>query len=568
VNPNLCATPISCRDGWCWENPLPQGNTLNAVWATGSERWAVGAVGTVLHYNGSFWKLAPSPTRSALRAVVGRSASDIWAAGDDGVILHYDGGTWGVAHVDPNQSFRAVAIAPTGEVFVGGEQGRMLENVNGGWQLLPPPLDTINALWAFSATNVFAGGSSAATQSLAQWNGSWSPISIGSIQEVDALLGTRDGGLLAGASDCSISLLNGLNFMQIAAISPCDGGVRALAGTAVDDFFAVGPGFINQYSPIFSTSLTNAGNWFGASASGVATATFVGQIGLLASNNPSGFQIATTGSRLDVTSVFAADSGEVFAGSDRGQLLERTVANGAGRWNVLTGNIAGERVLSVWGTSSDDVWAVTDQGTIAHDVSGLVVVAPAPVQPLYGVTHHRGEVQIVGADAGALRIPDGLQPGDAIAETLPAQVMNNHQTLRGTFSDGTQLFAVTNQGDLIESDNGHTWMKDQFIGTDLRAVHGAPGFVLIAGGDGGVFTGDGGQMSLAFTGSHADFNGAFAFSSTSAWVVGDLGAALPLSGSTWSNQPAPTREDLLGVYGGLDGGLFAVGRNGTVLFRP
>ena len=79
-NPNLCGAAVSCNNGWCWENPLPQGNTLRGLWTDGTERWAVGDLGTLLHDNGQFWKLAGSPTRSTLRAIQGLAANDLWAA--------------------------------------------------------------------------------------------------------------------------------------------------------------------------------------------------------------------------------------------------------------------------------------------------------------------------------------------------------------------------------------------------------------------------------------------------------------------------------------------------------
>ncbi|HNN91274.1 MAG TPA: hypothetical protein PKI03_03355 [Pseudomonadota bacterium] len=45
------------KQGWCWENPLPQGSTLfgTASRDAGSV-WAVGDAGTVLHWNGGFWQ--------------------------------------------------------------------------------------------------------------------------------------------------------------------------------------------------------------------------------------------------------------------------------------------------------------------------------------------------------------------------------------------------------------------------------------------------------------------------------------------------------------------------------
>ncbi|MBW2731544.1 MAG: hypothetical protein JRH20_04070 [Deltaproteobacteria bacterium] len=59
---------VCSADGWCWENPMPQGNDLLAVWARNSRVLAVGRAGTVLSFNGYAWR----------REVV-RDAGDLWA---------------------------------------------------------------------------------------------------------------------------------------------------------------------------------------------------------------------------------------------------------------------------------------------------------------------------------------------------------------------------------------------------------------------------------------------------------------------------------------------------------
>ena len=42
--------PVCNPGGFCWENPLPQGNDLNRAWGrTTSDVWFVGAYGTLLH---------------------------------------------------------------------------------------------------------------------------------------------------------------------------------------------------------------------------------------------------------------------------------------------------------------------------------------------------------------------------------------------------------------------------------------------------------------------------------------------------------------------------------------
>jgi hypothetical protein len=57
-------------DGWCWSNPLPQGNTLNAAWKGGaSDLWAVGENGSIVHFDRATWTLVSSGTTQTLHAV-------------------------------------------------------------------------------------------------------------------------------------------------------------------------------------------------------------------------------------------------------------------------------------------------------------------------------------------------------------------------------------------------------------------------------------------------------------------------------------------------------------------
>jgi hypothetical protein len=77
---------------WTWQNPLPQGNLLTSVWgSSASDVFAVGELGTILHYNGSAWSTMTSSTTNYLYDVWGNSTSDVFAVGWYGAILHYSG---------------------------------------------------------------------------------------------------------------------------------------------------------------------------------------------------------------------------------------------------------------------------------------------------------------------------------------------------------------------------------------------------------------------------------------------------------------------------------------------
>ena len=73
--------------GWTWQNPLPQGNDLNAIWGSSADDiFAVGDYGTILHHDGIKWRVVDSLTTSTLIGIWGSSSSDVFAVGLEGTI--------------------------------------------------------------------------------------------------------------------------------------------------------------------------------------------------------------------------------------------------------------------------------------------------------------------------------------------------------------------------------------------------------------------------------------------------------------------------------------------------
>jgi len=81
----------SALAGW---TSMTSGTTtdLYSDWgSSGSDVFAVGLNGTILHYNGSAWISMTSGTTEDLTDVWGSSGSDVFAMGFNGTILHYNG---------------------------------------------------------------------------------------------------------------------------------------------------------------------------------------------------------------------------------------------------------------------------------------------------------------------------------------------------------------------------------------------------------------------------------------------------------------------------------------------
>lgn len=80
---------------WCWDSPRPQGEDLFATFVfSPNDVWAAGANGTAIHFDGSAWKLVPTGTTAAIRALWGSAPNALFAVGDEGMILFWNGSDW------------------------------------------------------------------------------------------------------------------------------------------------------------------------------------------------------------------------------------------------------------------------------------------------------------------------------------------------------------------------------------------------------------------------------------------------------------------------------------------
>jgi photosystem II stability/assembly factor-like uncharacterized protein len=81
---------IGTDGGGLTETATANSVALHAVWADApDDAWAVGDVGTIVHFNGTMWTPVSSPTSLTLYAIWGSGPMDVWAVGEQGVILHY-----------------------------------------------------------------------------------------------------------------------------------------------------------------------------------------------------------------------------------------------------------------------------------------------------------------------------------------------------------------------------------------------------------------------------------------------------------------------------------------------
>jgi uncharacterized repeat protein (TIGR01451 family) len=129
------------------------------VWGTsGSDVFAVGSDGTILHYDGTTWSPMSSGTTKGLRGVWGSSGSDVFAVGSDGTILHYDGSDWNPMS-NPGGYHYAVWGSSGIDVFVVGNNGSIVHYDGTTWSAMTSGtgLELLGA-WGSSYNDVFAVG--------------------------------------------------------------------------------------------------------------------------------------------------------------------------------------------------------------------------------------------------------------------------------------------------------------------------------------------------------------------------------------------------------------------------
>ncbi len=82
-------------------------------------------VGTILHYDGIRWSHMPLPATGVLNEVSGSSGTDVFAVGEEGVILHFDGTAWTASNPTTKALLGVWATSPS-EGFAVGVEGTVL----------------------------------------------------------------------------------------------------------------------------------------------------------------------------------------------------------------------------------------------------------------------------------------------------------------------------------------------------------------------------------------------------------------------------------------------------------
>lgn len=152
--------------------------TTNNIWgiwgAAEDDIWSVGALGTVLHWDGTSWKSEPSGYTGYVSSVWGSGSKDVWFGCENGSLLHWDGSK--ISTVSTGLTGWALGLWGSGASDIWAVDSNTLTHWNGTtWTTSRLPSGVYGyALWGTGPRDVWAAGSGGAT---AHFDGtSWTSV--------------------------------------------------------------------------------------------------------------------------------------------------------------------------------------------------------------------------------------------------------------------------------------------------------------------------------------------------------------------------------------------------------
>jgi photosystem II stability/assembly factor-like uncharacterized protein len=287
------------------------------------------------------WSLEDSGRGEPIAAVWGSGPHDVWAVGGHGIVHSSGDGKWTTVHEDAGEQYQAL-LGADGWIFVGGvgctnglcQGGVLLRSSDGG------------ATWSRQSIGAGVSGFSAAggTVYVDSSDVYASTDHFATSSKVPLTWATSNGVFADGSALFAYGGLRGAEIRR-----STDGG---------QSWTSVYSGFGGSKSGTMS-AIARSGTTLFALANGCSVPACVGAV--FRSNDAGATWREASRPQDSVAGVWSGKDAEVFVG---GSALMRSTDGGA-TFSKVTLPVE-KRIAAIWGASADDVYAVGQDGTIAH----------------------------------------------------------------------------------------------------------------------------------------------------------------------------------------------------------
>lgn len=251
-------------------------------------------------------------------------------------------------------------------------------------------------------------------------------------------------------------------------------------------------------------------------------------------------------------SVWGSASNDVWAVGNKGAMVHW---NGSEWTHVPLG--ANRDLARVWGTAADDVWAVGGFGTVFHwDGAAWSSRAPGEaVEVVDPATEQPGAVNIVAIwGTGPQNVWLAGYSGVIVrwdGEKYVKEESGVTNAITSLWGNATNdVWAVGTAGTILHRD-GNAWSQVA-SGTikDLHSVWGTgPDDMWACGADGVIVHWDGTDWSASKSGVDSWLWGLWGFSNTDVRAVGAQATMLHYDGRGWKPAAIPTRASITSIWG-------------------